>query len=164
MQQCLCAAAVFVAARNLSASLPAITGIALTHHRDFRPGIHPSGLLVPSICLLHRALLDEKPNAAHFSGSLRIDAASHSTSLPYRTSLRNIPSAAMEGFIDEHIAQLRSFALETTLQLVTFDQARRATENGLRMEVHFVAAGDVELHFDLAKGGGNGSEQISPKT
>jgi hypothetical protein len=146
MQQCLCAAAVFVSTRNLSASLPAIADIALTHYRDFRPGIHPSGLLVPSNCLLHlhRTPPDEKPYATHFSGSLRIDAASHSTSLPFRTLLRSIHSAAMERFIDEHIDQLKSFALETTLRLVTFDPARRATENGLRMEVHFVAGCDVD--------------------
>lgn len=133
MQQCLCAAAVFVSARNLSASLPAITGIALTHHRDFRQGIHPSGLLVPSICLLglHRAPLDAKPYVAHFSGSVRIDDASHFTPLPFQTSLRNIHSAAMERLIEEHRAQLESFALETTLWPVTSDQARRAKETAV---------------------------------
>jgi hypothetical protein len=166
MQQCLCAAAVFVCARNLSASLPAMAGITPTHHRDFRPGIHPSGLLVPSICLLHlhRTPPDEKPYATHFSGSLRIDAAAHSTSLPFRTSLRNIHFAAMDRFIEEHIAQLKSFALETTLRPVPFDPARRATKNSLHVEMLFVAAGRVELHIDSVKSRGNGGRQSSSET
>lgn len=128
MQQCVCAAAVFTSAPNLAASLHAIAAITPTHYRDFRPGIHPSGLLVPSNCLLHlhRTPPDEKPYATHFSGSLRIEGASHSTSLPFWTSLWNIHSAAIEHFIEEHIAQLKSFALETTLRPVTFDQARSA--------------------------------------
>jgi hypothetical protein len=63
MQQCLCTAAVLVCAGNLAASLPAIAGITPIHHRDSRPGIHSSGLLIPPIYVvhLHRASLDEKP-------------------------------------------------------------------------------------------------------
>jgi hypothetical protein len=44
------------------------------------------------------------------------------------------------------------------------DQAFCTTENGARVEMNFVAAGDVELHTDLAKGGGKSSEQSSSET
>jgi hypothetical protein len=101
MQQCRCTAAVLISAWNLAASLPAIAGLTPIHHSDSRPGNQLSGLLVQPICLLHlhQAPWDEKPYAAHISGSRRIDDASHSTSLAFRTSLRNIGFAAMVRFI-----------------------------------------------------------------
>lgn len=70
MQQCFCTAAVLISAWNLAASLPAIAGLTPIHHRDSRPGIHLSGLIVQSICplYLHQAPRDEKSYAAHFSG------------------------------------------------------------------------------------------------
>jgi hypothetical protein len=58
MQQCLCAAAVFVCACNLTTSLPAIAGMTPIHHRAVLRDIHTFGLIVPSICLLH---LHESP-------------------------------------------------------------------------------------------------------
>ena len=76
------------------------------------------------------------------------------TNIPKDITLQ--AGAAMERFIEEHIAQRKSFAFETTLRPVTFDQARRATENGFRVEMLFVAAGDVELHIDRVKSRGNG--------
>ncbi len=48
----------------------------------------------------------------------------------------------MERFIDEHIDRRESFAFETTLREVTFDQARRAHRKGFRVEMIFVACGD----------------------
>ena len=83
------------------------------HHRAVLRDIHTFGLIVPSICLLHRneGPRDEKPYAAHISSSCRIDGASHSTALPFRPSFGNIHSAAMDRFIEKHTAQLGSFAL-----------------------------------------------------
>jgi predicted ABC-type ATPase len=54
----------------------------------------------------------------------------------------------MERFIDDHIDRRKSFAFETTLREVTFDQARRATENGFRVEMIFVAGGDEREHIE----------------
>jgi hypothetical protein len=166
MQQCLCAAAVFVSARNLAASLPAIAGIAPTHHRDSRPGIHPSGLLVPSIGLqhLHRAPLDEEPYAAHFSRSLPIDAASHSISLPFRTSLRNIHSAAMERFIAEHIAQLKSFALETTFRSVTSIKRAAPRKSAFAWKCYSLQQATLNCTSIRSKRGGNGGGKSSSET
>ena len=50
----------------------------------------------------------------------------------------------MERFIDDHIGRRQSFAFETTLREVTFDQARRANQNGFRVEMIFVAGGDEQ--------------------
>lgn len=58
MQQCLCTAAVFFCAPNLAASLPAIAGITSTHHRDSRPGIHPTGHLVAAFQAKHRGTIE----------------------------------------------------------------------------------------------------------
>jgi len=54
----------------------------------------------------------------------------------------------MERFIDDHIDQRRSFAFETTLREVTFEQARSATQKGFRVEMIFVAGGDAEDHAE----------------
>jgi hypothetical protein len=134
--------------------MPAIGGITPIHHRDSLSGIHLSGLPVQSICLLHlhKALRDEKPYAAHISSSRHIDDASHFSSLPSRTSLRNIRIAVMVRFRQEHIAQLKLLALETTLRPVTFDQARRAR----RVGTLFVVAVDVDMHIDPIESRNNG--------
>jgi predicted ABC-type ATPase len=54
----------------------------------------------------------------------------------------------MERFIDDHIDRRRSFAFETTLREVTFEQARLATQNGFRVEMIFVAGGDAKDHAE----------------
>jgi len=54
----------------------------------------------------------------------------------------------MERFIDDHIDRRRSFAFETTLREVTFEQTRRATQNGFRVEMIFVAGGDAKDHAE----------------
>ena len=104
-------------------SLPAIVGLTPTPHRYSRPGIHLYGLLVQSICPVHlyQAPRDEKPHAAHIGGSRSLDDASHCTTLRFRTSLRNINSAATERFIEDYKAQLKSSALESAPRPVTFD-------------------------------------------
>ncbi|MFN0104211.1 MAG: hypothetical protein ACKV2U_19265 [Bryobacteraceae bacterium] len=61
--------------------------------------------------------------------------------------IRRQGGAAMQKFIENHIAARRSFAFETALRDVTFEQARRATANGFRVEMVFVAAGPVEEHI-----------------
>lgn len=75
------------------------------------------------------------------------------TEIPKEITLQ--AGAAMERFIEDHIAQRQSFAFETTLRPVTFDQARRAAGNGFRVEMLFVGAGDVQLHIDRVKNRGN---------
>lgn len=54
----------------------------------------------------------------------------------------------MEQFINEHIDRRHSFAFETTLREVTFDQARRAHLKGFRVETIFVAAGNDREHIE----------------
>ena len=54
----------------------------------------------------------------------------------------------LERFINSHIDRQQSFAFETTLREVTFEQARRATQNGLRVEMIFVAGGDAKDHAE----------------
>ena len=54
----------------------------------------------------------------------------------------------MERFIDDHIDRRRSFAFETTLREVTFEQTRRATHNGFRVEMIFVVGGDAKEHAE----------------
>ena len=54
----------------------------------------------------------------------------------------------MQRFIDDHIDQRKSFAFETTLREVTFDQAQRATLSGFRVEMIFVAGGDARDHLE----------------
>ena len=54
----------------------------------------------------------------------------------------------MERFINDHIDRRRSFAFETTLREVTFEQARQATQNGFRVEMIFVAGGDAKDHAE----------------
>jgi predicted ABC-type ATPase len=56
--------------------------------------------------------------------------------------------SAMEKFIEDHIADRKSFAFETTLRRdITFEQAGKAAKNGFRVEMVFVAAGDVDEHL-----------------
>ena len=54
----------------------------------------------------------------------------------------------MERSIHEHIDRRKSFAFETTLREVTFDQARRANQNRFRVEMIFVAGGDEQEHIE----------------
>jgi predicted ABC-type ATPase len=53
----------------------------------------------------------------------------------------------LEGFIEGHIAERRSFAYETTLRTLKFEQAQRATNNGFRVQMLYIAAGDVDEHL-----------------
>lgn len=54
----------------------------------------------------------------------------------------------LERFINDHIERRKSFAFETTLRDVTFEQARRANQNGFRVEMIFVAGGDEREHIE----------------
>ncbi len=68
----------------------------------------------------------------------------------------------MERFINEHIDRRESFAFETTLRDVTFEQARRATRNGFRVVMIFVAGGDAEEHVErVAERGSRGGHVAS---
>lgn len=53
----------------------------------------------------------------------------------------------LEGFINTHIAQRQSFAFETTLRPLTFEQIRSASQNGFRVVMQFVAGGDKDEHI-----------------
>lgn len=59
---------------------------------------------------------------------------------------RKQAGAELERFIQEHIDAKRSFAFETTLREVTFDQIRKARQKGFRVEMIFVAGGDEGEH------------------
>jgi predicted ABC-type ATPase len=61
---------------------------------------------------------------------------------------RQQAGSEMERFINDHIGGRRPFAFETTLREVTFEQARRATQKGFRVEMIFVAGGDAEEHAE----------------
>ena len=63
------------------------------------------------------------------------------------SNVRNQAREQMRAFIQDHIDGRRSFALETTLRDVTFEQAREATAKGFRVEMTFIAAGDVNEHI-----------------
>jgi predicted ABC-type ATPase len=62
-------------------------------------------------------------------------------------SIRELARSAMRDFIDEHLEQRRSFAFETTLRDVTFEQTRKASELGFDVQMAFIAAGSVEEHI-----------------
>lgn len=62
--------------------------------------------------------------------------------------LRQQAGAEMLAFIEQHIQSRRSFAFETTVRDATFDQAARATANGFRVHMIFVAGGDVQEHIE----------------
>lgn len=61
--------------------------------------------------------------------------------------VRNQAREQMRDFIQEHLESRRSFAFETTLRDVTFEQAREATARGFRVEMTFIAGGSVEEHI-----------------
>jgi len=61
--------------------------------------------------------------------------------------IREQSRTALRKFIENSIAARQSFAFETTLRELTFEQARRAKANGFRVEMLFVAAGSVEEHI-----------------
>lgn len=79
--------------------------------------------------------------------------------------LRQQGGAVMQAFIEGHIAARKSFAFETTLRELTFEQARRARANGFRVEMIFVAAGPVEVHIGRVKAradfGGHSASEAS---
>ena len=56
--------------------------------------------------------------------------------------IRKKAGEEMERFIRDHIDLRKSFAFETTLRQITFEQARRANRNGFRVEMILVAGGD----------------------
>jgi predicted ABC-type ATPase len=59
-------------------------------------------------------------------------------------AIRSVVNKEFESFVNNHIVQGTSFAIETTLRSgITFDQAARARANGFGIEMHFVALGDV---------------------
>jgi predicted ABC-type ATPase len=71
----------------------------------------------------------------------------------------------LERLIDDHIDRRRSFAFETTLREVTFEQTRRATRNGFRVEMIFVAGGDAKDHAErVAERGVRGGHIASEAT
>ena len=71
----------------------------------------------------------------------------------------------MERFINDHIDRQRSFAFETTLREVTFEQTRRASQNGFRVEMIFVAGGDAKDQAErVAERGVRGGHVASEAT
>ncbi|MFN0104291.1 MAG: zeta toxin family protein [Bryobacteraceae bacterium] len=70
------------------------------------------------------------------------------------SEIRQQGGAVMQKFIEDHIAARQSFAFETTLRDLTFEQARRASANGFRVEMVFIAAGPVEEHIERVKNRG----------
>lgn len=68
----------------------------------------------------------------------------------------------MERFINDHIDRRKSFAFETTLREVTFEQAHRAKHKGFRVEMIFVAGGDEQEHIErVAERGARGGHIAS---
>lgn len=65
--------------------------------------------------------------------------------------IRLLGGIALQNFIGDNIAARKSFAFETTLREITFEQARRAKANGFQVEMIFVAAGPVEEHIERVK-------------
>ncbi len=65
--------------------------------------------------------------------------------------IRVLGGIALQNFIGDNIAARRSFAFETTLREITFEQARRAKAAGFLVEMIFVAAGPVEEHIRRVK-------------
>jgi len=71
-------------------------------------------------------------------------------------SYRNIPTEIRaeanrrcEAFIEEHIREKKSFAVEATLRAeITFEQARAARANGFAVHMTFVATDDVEANIE----------------
>ena len=64
-----------------------------------------------------------------------------SADVPLYMQFRQQAGQEMERFITEHLDRRKSFAFETTLRAVTFDQVRRARLNGFRVEMIFIAGG-----------------------
>jgi predicted ABC-type ATPase len=71
-----------------------------------------------------------------------------SADVPLYMQFRQQAGQEMERFINEQIDRRKSFAFETTLREVTFDQARRAHLNGFRVEMIFIAGGDEREHIE----------------
>ena len=71
-------------------------------------------------------------------------------------SYRNIPleiraeaNHQCEAFIEEHIREGKSFAVETTLRTeITFEQAQAAHEKGFAVHMTYVATEDVEANIE----------------
>jgi predicted ABC-type ATPase len=66
--------------------------------------------------------------------------------------IRTKANREFESFIESHIEQRMSFALETTLRTaVAFDQTRRAHARGFVVKMLYVALADVEINLQRIK-------------
>jgi len=78
--------------------------------------------------------------------------------------IRSQVNREFEQFVQDHINNRQSFALETTLRAkITFDQARRAKDNGFTIGMRYVALDNVELHLERiairAQSGGHAASE-----
>jgi len=79
-------------------------------------------------------------------------------------SIRNIANREFEAFIEEHIAERKSFTFETTLRsAITFEQSKKARQAGFKLEMVYVALRSVDLHLERvaarADGGGHSASE-----
>jgi hypothetical protein len=98
----------------------------------------------------------------HATGEGKLRYQPQPTDVSLYMRFRQQAGEEMERFIEDHISQCKSFASETTLREVTFEQARRAHGNGFRVEMIFVAGGDEREHIERVAERGVRGGHVAP--